>query len=101
MEKANLKNTTIFNAFKIFLYFTNNIPFTITHAFNFLEFGYIDGFGSEAYNNELKRKGHVKIRSIADLARELSLPRPSVSREIYKLIDENIIIYKNKEIILK
>ena len=46
--------------------------------------------------NESKRKGQVKIKSIADLARELSLPRPSVSREIYKLINENIISYNNK-----
>ena len=52
-------------------------------------------------NHEQKKKGHVKIKSIADLARTLSLPRPSVSREIYKLINENIIKYENKTIILK
>ena len=51
--------------------------------------------------NESKRKGQVKIKSIADLARELSLPRPSVSREIYKLINENIISYNNKIITIK
>lgn len=51
--------------------------------------------------NESKRKGQVKIKSIADLARELSLPRPSVSREIYKLIDENIISYNNKILTIK
>lgn len=53
------------------------------------------------FNNEQKKKGHVRIKSIADLARILSLPRPSVSREIYKLINENIIEYNNKYIILK
>ena len=53
------------------------------------------------FNNEQKKKGHVTIKSIADLARILSLPRPSVSREIYKLIKENIIEYNNKYIILK
>ena len=51
--------------------------------------------------NESKRKGQVKIKSIADLARELSLPRPSVSREIYKLINENIISYNNKILTIK
>ncbi len=52
-------------------------------------------------NYEKKKKGQVKIKSIAELARILSLPRPSTSREINKLIKENIIEYKNKEIILK
>lgn len=47
-----------------------------------------------------KTKGQVKIKSIAELARILSLPRPSVSREIYKLINENIIKYNNKIITL-
>ena len=85
MEKANLKNTTIFNAFKIFLYFTNNIPFTITHAFNFLEFGYIDGFGSEAYNNELKRKEFRKIMNTLEEAfEELKLPY-NISKEYLSL----------------
>lgn len=52
-------------------------------------------------NSEQKKKGHVRIKSIADLARILSLPRPSVSREISKLIKENIIQFENKNIILK
>lgn len=53
------------------------------------------------FDIEKKKKGHIKIKSLADLARILSLPRPSVSREIYKLIKENIIEYSNKEIIIK
>ena len=53
------------------------------------------------FNNEQKKKGHVTIKSIADLARILSLPRPSVSREISKLLKEEIIEIKNKNIILK
>lgn len=52
-------------------------------------------------NQEQKKKGQVYIKSIADLARILSLPRPSVSREIYKLISEGLIEYNNKVIILK
>lgn len=85
MEKANLKNTTIFNAFKIFLYFTNNISFTITHALNFLEFGYIDGFGSEYYNNELKRKEFRKIiNSLEEALEELNLPY-NISKEYLSL----------------
>lgn len=52
-------------------------------------------------NFEQKKKGCVKIKSIAELARILSLPRPSVSREISKLINENIIEYNNKEIVIK
>lgn len=53
------------------------------------------------FNNEQKKKGLIKIKSIAELARILSLPRPSVSREIYKMIDEKIISYNNKIIIIK
>lgn len=53
------------------------------------------------FMQEQKKKGQVKIKSIAELARILSLPRPSVSREIYKLINENIIDYSNKIITIK
>lgn len=61
MEKANLKNTTIFNAFKIFLYFNNNIPFGVTYDMSFLEYRYVDAVGSEKYNNEFKRKNSEKL----------------------------------------
>lgn len=53
------------------------------------------------FNDEQKKKGLIKIKSVAELARTLSLPRPSVSREINKLIRENIIEYNNKIIIIK
>lgn len=53
------------------------------------------------FNNEQKKKGQIRIKSIAELARILSLPRPSVSREIYKMVDDNIIEYNNKNIIIK
>ena len=53
------------------------------------------------FNNEQKKKGQIRIKSIAELARILSLPRPSVSREIYKMVDDNIIVYNNKNIIIK
>ena len=53
------------------------------------------------FNGEQKKKGLIKIKSVAELARTLSLPRPSVSREINKLIRENIIEYNNKIIIIK
>lgn len=53
------------------------------------------------FSLEQKKNGQVRIKSIADLARKLSLPRPSVSREIYKLINDNIIEYNNKIIIIK
>jgi len=53
------------------------------------------------FNDEQKKKGLIKIKSVAEFARTLSLPRPSVSREINKLIRENIIEYNNKIIIIK
>ena len=53
------------------------------------------------FNDEQKKKGLIKIKSVAEFARTLSLPRPSVSREINKLIRENIIEYNNKMIIIK
>ena len=46
-------------------------------------------------------KKTIKIKSITELSSILSLPRPSVSREISKMCDEGLIEYKNKLISLK
>ena len=40
-------------------------------------------------------------KNIALISRELILPRPSVSREIHKMINENLIIIENNYLLLK
>jgi len=46
-------------------------------------------------------KKTIRIKSITELSSILSLPRPSVSREIRKMCDEGLIEYKNKTIYIK
>lgn len=46
-------------------------------------------------------KKTIKIKSMTELSSILSLPRPSVSREIRKMCDEGLIEYKNKTIYIK
>lgn len=45
-------------------------------------------------------KGYIEM-TINELSKVLVLPRPSVSRELIKMCDENIIYKKNKRIVLK
>lgn len=89
MEKINPRRIRTFNAFRIFLYFKDNIAFTLADAMNFLEFGYCDAFGPEHYNTESFRKSFRKnINALEEALEKLKLPY-GLTKEYLSLVPTN------------